>query len=152
VALKDSAMREVRSQKGAALLEAAITIPILLLIAVGIFEFGRAYQTWQVLTNAAREGARLAVLPDPTAGVAEQRVRDYMQAGQLTAWSSAAVNVNRSASITVNGTNVSASQVTIDYPFSFIVLQPIARLVSPGSSVGSALTMHAEAVMRNETQ
>ena len=26
---------------------------------VGIFEFGRAYQTWQVLTNAAREGARI---------------------------------------------------------------------------------------------
>ena len=48
-------------RRGAALLEAAITMPIILLISVGIFEFGRAYQTWQVLTNAAREGARLAV-------------------------------------------------------------------------------------------
>ena len=28
----------------------------------GIFEFGRAYQTWQVVTNASREGARVAVL------------------------------------------------------------------------------------------
>ena len=33
---------------------------------VGIFEFGRAYQTWQVLTNAAREGARMAVISGTT--------------------------------------------------------------------------------------
>ena len=49
-------------ERGAALLETALTVPMILLISVGIFEFGRAYQTWQVLTNAAREGARIAVL------------------------------------------------------------------------------------------
>ena len=54
------------NERGAALLETAITIPIILLICVGIFEFGRAYQTWQVLTNAAREGARVAILSDKT--------------------------------------------------------------------------------------
>jgi Flp pilus assembly protein TadG len=145
-------MRTWRSEKGAALLEAAITIPILLLIAVGIFEFGRAFQTWQIITNAAREGARIAVLPDPTPGIVEQRVRDYMQAGQLPRYGTASVVVNRSASITVNGVAASASQVTIDYPFNFMVLQPVARLVTPGTSLGSALTMRAEAVMRNESQ
>ena len=35
-------MRNWRSAKGAALLEAAITIPLLLFVSVGIFEFGRA--------------------------------------------------------------------------------------------------------------
>lgn len=142
----------MKSERGAALLEAAITIPMLLLISVGIFEFGRAWQTWQVLTNAAREGARLAVLPDPTPGVAEARVREYMAGGQLPQAGTAAVDVNRSASITVNGAAVSASQVTIDYPFTFVVLQPVARLVSPGTSVGGPLTMRAQAVMRNESQ
>ncbi|MBF8300642.1 MAG: Pilus assembly protein TadE, partial [Acidobacteria bacterium] len=44
------------------LLEVAITMPVLLLIGAGIFEFGRAYRTWQTLVNAAREGARVAVL------------------------------------------------------------------------------------------
>ena len=141
----------MRSERGAALLEAAITIPMLLLISVGIFEFGRAWQTWQVLTNAAREGARLAVLPDPTAGVPEARVREYMTGGQLPGAQTAAVSVNRSSSITVNGAAVSASEVTIDYPFSFIVLQPVARLVSPGTSLGGPLTMRAQAVMRNES-
>lgn len=144
--------KRVKSQRGAALLEAAITIPMLLLISVGIFEFGRAWQTWQVLTNAAREGARLAVLPDPTPGVAEARVREYMAAGQLPEANTAAVNVNRSASITVSGAAVSASEVTIDYPFTFVVLQPVARLVTPGTSLGGPLTMRAQAVMRNESQ
>ncbi len=145
-------MKRSKSERGAALLEAAITIPMLLLVSVGIFEFGRAYQTWQILTNAAREGARIAVLPDPTAGVVEDRVMQYMQAGQLNAATSAAIAVNRSATLDVSGRAVSASQVSIDYPFSFIVLQPVARLVAPTTSLGGAVVMHAQAVMRNETQ
>jgi Flp pilus assembly protein TadG len=145
-------MRNWRSQKGAALLETAITLPLLLLVSVSIFEFGRAYQTWQVLTNAAREGARIAVLPDPTPGIVEQRVRDYMQTGQLPQWNTASVNVNRASAITVNGAPASASTVTVDYPFTFIVLGPVARLVTPQTTLGNALTMRAQAVMRNENQ
>jgi Flp pilus assembly protein TadG len=141
-----------KKERGAALLEAAITIPMLLLVSVGIFEFGRAYQTWQILTNAAREGARLAVLPDPTTGVAESRVLQYMQDGQLSGAASATIDVNRATTIDVAGRTVSASQVSIDYPFSFIVLQPVARLVAPTTSLGGAIVMHAQAVMRNETQ
>jgi Flp pilus assembly protein TadG len=143
-------MRKWRSERGAALLEAAMTIPLLLLVAIGTLEFGRAYQTWQVLTNAAREGARMAVLPNQSPGAVVQRVRNYMQAGQLPRYNTASVTVNSSASITVNGAPVSASQVTVDYPFNFIVLQPVARLVTPSTSLGSAITMRAEAVMRNE--
>jgi Flp pilus assembly protein TadG len=139
-----------RNERGAALLEAAFTIPILLLVAIGIFEFGRAYQTWQVLTNAAREGARMAVLPDPTEGIAEERALAYMEAGMLSNAASAEIVVNRSDSFIVNSTTVSASRVTIDYPFSFIVLGPIVKLVAPTSELGGDLTMRAEAVMRNE--
>ena len=145
-------MTRIKSERGAALLEAAVTLPMLLLVAVGIFEFGRAYQTWQILTNAAREGARMAVLSDPTPGIVETRVREYMAAGQLSEYGTATVDVNRSASLTVNGGAVSASQVSIDYPFSFIVLQPVARLVAPTTSLGGAVVMHAQALMRNETQ
>jgi hypothetical protein len=103
-----------------------------------------------VLTNAAREGARIAVLPNQTQSAVIQRVRNYMQAGQLPRYNTASVTVNSAATITVNGAPVSASQVTVDYPFNFIVLQPVARLVTPSTSLGSAITMRAEAVMRNE--
>ena len=145
-------MRRWRSDRGTALLEAAVTIPILLLLGVGIFEFGRAYQTWQVLTNAAREGARASALPNGNVGAVEARVRQYMQDGQLTKFATAAVNVDRGASVMVNGNPETASQVIVDYPFQFIVLQPVAELVNPGTTTGNALTMRAEALMRNEAQ
>jgi len=143
-----SALRSVLSSRGTALLEAAVTIPILLLIAVGIFEFGRAYQTWQVLTNAAREGARVAVLPNTDNAAVVAVVRNYMTNGALPGAGTAAVGVTRNATVGA----YTASQITVDYPFQFIVLQPVARLVVPGSRTGAPLTMHATAVMRNETQ
>ena len=145
-------MQRWRRQRGAALVESAMVLPILLLISAGIFEFGRAYQTWQVLTNAAREGARVAVLPNGAPATAEARVRQYMQDGQLSKSATAAVSVDRAVAITVNGAPQTASQVVIDYPFDFIVLQPVAQLVVTGTSTGSSLTMRATALMRNEAQ
>lgn len=137
-----------RRERGAALLEAAITIPIILLICVGIFEFGRAYQTWQVLTNAAREGARMAILQGSTDSDVTQRVRDYMQGGQLPNYSTATVTITRNVALTGSDT---ASKVEIDYPFEFMVLNPVVRLVSPSSTTGAPITMVSSAVMRNES-
>jgi hypothetical protein len=45
---------------------------------------------------------------------------------------------------------VSASQITIAYPFSFMVLQPLMQLIASGSDVGEDITMTASALMRNE--
>ena len=142
----DSRTRE----RGSAMVEAAITIPLLLVLMVGIFEVGRAYQTWQVLTNAAREGARMSITPSSTPANTTALIRQYMADGQLSNYSTAAVNVNKTSSINVNGTPISASLVTVDYPFTFIMLQPVVRLVVPGTTVGGPITMRATAVMRNE--
>ena len=142
----DSRTRE----RGAAMVEAAISIPLLLMLMVGIFEVGRAYQTWQVLTNAAREGARMSITPSSTPSNTTALIRQYMADGQLSNSSTAVVNVNKAGSIDVNGTPVSASLVTVDYPFSFIMLQPVVRLVVPGATVGGPITMRATAIMRNE--
>jgi Flp pilus assembly protein TadG len=145
-------MKRRTSENGTALVEAAITIPILLLLMVGIFEVGRAYETWQVLVNAAREGARMAVTPGSDSGTVRGIVHQYMADGQLTEADAASVAVDNSASLVINGNTVSASQVTVDYPFEFIILQPIARLVNPSSTSGEAITIRATALMRNEAQ
>ena len=139
-------LKRARNQRGAALLETAITLPLVLLVAVSIFEFGRAYQTWQVLTNAAREGARIAVLPDYTDSQVRSTVSDYMTSGRLPAASSAAIDIVR----TVPFGAATASRVTVNYPFSFMVLDPVARLVAGSSTLGAPLTMQASALMRNE--
>ena len=140
------------SERGQALLETAVTLPLLLLVSVGIFEFGRAYQCWQILTNAAREGARVAVLPTSTYADAQARVTQYMQDGQIgvpkgTLISIAPTTVQLSGTTTAPG-----SKVTIDYPFSFIMLNPVAKLVAPNTKVGaSAFTMSVSVTMRNES-
>lgn len=143
-------MKPDSRERGSAMVETAIAIPILLVLMVGIFEVGRAYETWQVLTNAAREGARMSVTPSSDTETTTALIRRYMADGQLTESGSAAVVVDRNASINVNGTAISASLVTVDYPFEFIMLQPVVRLVAPGATVGGPITMRATAIMRNE--
>jgi Flp pilus assembly protein TadG len=139
-------------ERGNAMVEAAMTLPILLLLMVGIFEVGRAYETWQVVTNAAREGARIAMLPNSNTDTVKAMVKKYMQDGQLNKYSTAVVSVNTNVLMNVNGTNVYASLVTVDYPFSFIMLNPVAKLIKPSSAAGNAITMHVTAQMRNEAQ
>jgi len=139
------------SERGQALLETAVVLPVILLVCVSIFEFGRVFQTWQVMTNAAREGARLAIIPNETAADVQDRVNLYLQAGQLT--NTPVILVNQTAKMNIGGTDVSASVVTVNYPFSFAVLNPIARLVTKGSKLGAApLTITASAQMRNESE
>lgn len=132
------------------MLEMALTLPLLLLVCVGILEFGRAYQTWQVLTNAVREGARVAVLPGVTDTAVQTRVRDYMEAGQLPRAAVAGVTIDRNRPIAIGASTTTASQVTVTYPFDFIMLDPIARLATGQGGFGSTLNMAASATMRNE--
>jgi Flp pilus assembly protein TadG len=117
------------------------------LVSVAVFEFGRAYQTWQVLTNAAREGARVAIIAGTTDSQVSNTVRNYLTTGRLTGAGAATININR----TVPFGDGTASSVTVNLPFSFIVLNPVARLVKSSSTVGNApLTMQSVAIMRNE--
>jgi Flp pilus assembly protein TadG len=115
-------------------------------VSVSIFEFGRAYQTWQVLTNAAREGARVAVLEAYTDAQVTTIVRNYMSGGRLPNAASASVTVVRNVPFGIS----TASRITVSYPFQFMVLSPVAKLVRSNSTVGAPLTMQSSALMRNE--
>ena len=140
-------------EQGTALLETALILPLLLLVSVGIFEFGRAFQTLQVLTNAAREGARLAVTPNSSTAAVDTRVRSYLVSGQLDNAAGATVVVDPDATVSVGGSlTASASLVTVTYPFQFMVLQPVASLLVSGTTLGAPITLTSSAKMRNESQ
>jgi hypothetical protein len=142
-------MKRMRNEKGAALIEAAVTVPIILLISVGIFEFGRAYQTQQVLVNAAREGARLAVIEGSTDAQVRARVNDYLSGGGLKTLTEAQIPINRIAA--VPGSSATGSTIEILYPFEFMVLNPVVKLIAPGDdTTGAPITMKAATLMRNE--
>jgi Flp pilus assembly protein TadG len=65
--------RRPRSDRGQALVEFALVAPVLLLLIFAIADFARAWNTYQVLTDAAREGARTAVIDDPAIVEADVR-------------------------------------------------------------------------------
>ena len=57
------------SERGAALVEAAILLPLIVILIFGLIAFGRAYNAKVTATHAAREGVRvLAVTGDQTQG------------------------------------------------------------------------------------
>ena len=58
----DKGATELRGQDGVVAVEFAIIAPIVLLILVGVIQFGIVYSQYQVLQGAAREGARCAAV------------------------------------------------------------------------------------------
>lgn len=67
-------MRNI-SERGAVAVEFALLAPVIVMIVLGIVEFGRAYNVQVTMTNAAREGARvMAINNDQSAARAAARV------------------------------------------------------------------------------
>ena len=56
----------IASERGAEIIELVLVTPIFALIIAAMFDFGFLFRNWEVVTNAAREGARIGVLPDYT--------------------------------------------------------------------------------------
>ena len=122
------------SEKGAELIEMAFVILLFVVLMVGVFEFGRAYNIYQNITNAAREGARFAVAPArggtinyPNNSEVSSVINSFMQSANLNP-ASATISIN------LNNQNIDPSctpcaagsgcacgtQVSISYPFSFL--------------------------------
>jgi Flp pilus assembly protein TadG len=63
---------------GAAVIEFAVVVPVLLMFILGIVEYGRMLMVAQVTTGASREGSRYAVQADATPSAVEQYVRTFL--------------------------------------------------------------------------
>ncbi|KGN32350.1 hypothetical protein N802_18470 [Knoellia sinensis KCTC 19936] len=62
-------MRKRPSETGAAAVEFALVFPMLIILLAGIVDFGRAFHTQIILSNAAREGARIYAFEGDAANV-----------------------------------------------------------------------------------
>lgn len=63
-----------RSQRGQALAETALVLPVLLLIIIALFDVGRAVFAYNTATNAAREATRLAIVNQSVTKIQERAV------------------------------------------------------------------------------
>ncbi|RJP33486.1 MAG: pilus assembly protein [Candidatus Omnitrophota bacterium] len=68
----------IRNERGAATLEFAMVLPILLAFLFGIIEFGRIMTVSNLLTSSAREGARVAALPGATNAVVLAKISEEL--------------------------------------------------------------------------
>jgi Flp pilus assembly protein TadG len=105
------------NERGAAAVEFAILLPLLLMLVLGTIEFGRAYNAQITLTNAARDGVRvMAIANDP--------------AGAKTAARNAAASVSATipnSDVTLSTNNCSTgNQVTLTIQYNLSTLTGIA--------------------------
>lgn len=137
-----------RGDRGGVLVEFALVVPILLVIFAGIVDFGLMMQRREVVTNAAREGARIAVLPGYDATDVQARVNAYLNDG-LTAGASANAATTVTA-VTLPGVTPAVQMLQVDVAFtsSYTILGPLMGLVG-GSDFGS-VTLRARSTMRLE--
>ncbi len=149
-----------RPQRGSTLVEAAITLPVLFMLLMAILEFGRAYNIYQVITDAAREGARISLAPFPgtstlpTTTQVATVVCDFLKSANLPC--STATNlssppcsngkvtkvtvcVDQNLANTVNGAPLVYTDINVRAPYQFLFF-PFGTI-----------TIGTQAVMRNET-
>lgn len=150
--VRRSLRTRTRSERGAEIIELALVTPIFLLLIAAMFDFGFLFRNWEVVTNAAREGARMGVLPDyvcdDTTTDVKDRVDAYMAASGISDTSLYTVDVDTDAVATAAGT-FNACVVFVE------LTQPLPTLSVIGTLTGGTfgdVAVRANAVMRTEAQ
>jgi Flp pilus assembly protein TadG len=132
--------RSAWQRRGQALVEFALILPVILLLVVGMLEFARAWNLHQVMTDAAREGARRAVLANSVMDQDSVRAamwRHLAQFGYDPGYSSvmSGTTITPIDSFKQSGANIT---IQLSLPYRFFILP------------GMAITMRTAFTMRNE--
>lgn len=136
--------RMKRRRKGQALVEFALIVPIFLLLVLGVFEFGRAWNVYQTLSEAAREGARNVVLFNQLS--TQQKIDDAaarMNANMAQSALDTAAAVKTFTGVGVPG---GASTVAIRYPYQLRWIQSFMGW----TGLQASFNMNASITFRNE--
>ena len=131
-------IRLKKENKGQALVELALVLPILLLLVFGIVEFGRIFGTYLMVTHGAREGARAAAVGTADSEIISL-VKNRTSALQLND-SKVVVNISPGQISRVRGNGIT---VKVEYP---------VQIYAPFISVftGSSYKVSSQVTMRYE--
>jgi hypothetical protein len=139
-----------RSERGAEIIELIMVTPVLLMLVGAMFDFGFLFRNWEVVTNAAREGARMGALPsyacDGSTTDISERVDDYM----------AAAGIDGGYKVQAMNDSIETDAGTFNGCLVFVELtQPLPTLSIFGKIFGGAfgtVPVRATAFMRTEAQ
>ena len=122
------------ARRGAAMVEMALVLPIFLMLILGIIEFGRAMMIANLVTNAAREGARMAVLDGSTNTEVNNAVETFLQSAIGASVTAADIDVTITVTAAAGnpdpGNNVANAvardliSVRVELPFNKVALIP----------------------------
>ena len=137
-----SRRRQLHNQRGVAMVEFALVLPILLIVLFGIFDFGRAINYWIDATHLANETARYAAVgnkPTSCSGSLVSCMRAQADSGELVNGSSSVtqplhVCVNAPSATTV-GTPITATASFQYQWFSFLGLSVTTTTVSTSATM-----------------
>ena len=136
---------KIGNQKGAALVEFAIVLPLLLMFVFGMIEFSIMFYDKAVITNASREGARAGIVYDVPARIStgdiETIVGNYC-GGRLITFGS-----TNQETTTVSGPCINAGDtitVTVTYPYDFLVLPNFVTTLTGSIDLSAVTTMRCE--------
>jgi len=139
-------------ERGVAVVEFALVLPLLVLLLFGIVEFSLILYDKAIITNASREGARTGILyryPTPTQAELQASVKDvidqYCQNRLISLGAASSVQTT----VIPGGSNPGDPlAVRVDYNYRFLVLPNFVSSLMSYSSQG--LPLRAETVMRME--
>lgn len=130
-----------RKRKGAATVEMAVILPVFVTILLGMIEIGRGLMVGQLMTNAAREGARLAVVNGTTNTDVTNQVKTFMQNAAKVAQADVTVNITISnaaaAGQLASATTGDLVTVAVTIPFtkvSYLKANYLKNVTLSGSS------------------
>lgn len=131
-----------QSDHGQSLVEFSMILPIFLILIFALVDFGRGFYTWQVVTNAAREGARAAAVQSDSATV-DAKIRaaycsNYPSSCSLD-----------SSKMTITKTNIQGargSEASVDISYAFSYVTPIGsfmKFIGGGSLAAPTISAHS---------
>ena len=142
-----SCRRRRSGEAGVELIEFALVFPLLLLVVLGIVDYGFMFQRLEAVTNATREGARVAALPGYGQVDVEDRIASYLAAGGVpTAAGNPAITVTPTT-IPNGGGTWAATTVSVSYDHDYLFIDGLVGWF--GGALGPPI-LFAEATMRNE--
>jgi len=145
-------------EKGAVIVEMALVAPLIMLVVAGIIDMGLLYWEKNVLTNAAREGARAGARatagggPEKTVTQVRQVVQDYLDSFKIKDPAGVPITLNSSNCLYQWDTSQDPATLWVelqDIPIGMILLPNIQKLFSGGGislvvNLSSRTTMAAE--------
>lgn len=139
--------RRPSGEAGAELIEFALALPLLLVVSLAIVDFGFLFQRGEVLTNSAREGARIAVQTGTTQTEIENRVVSYVQmAGSLPVTAGNPAVTVTTGSVSTPGGTWPTRTVSVSYDHDYLFLPYVLGLIGGGGL--NQTTLQAQSTMR----